>query len=75
MNRPRSYSSGFLADGGDRLLSGIRAEAQAKLARLSELNMSAEEKATARREVERETKKLIAKLDSPSNFYKANFSF
>lgn len=69
MNRPRAYSSGFLADGGERLLAGLRAEAQAKIAKLSEQAMSAEEKAAARREIEREANELTAKLDLPSNLY------
>lgn len=67
----RSFASkcGFLADGGERLLAGIRAEAQAKHKKLNGHEMAAEVRQAARREIERETDKLIARLDAPSNLY------
>lgn len=68
---PLNYQNtfGLLADGKERLVAGIVAEARSKLRGLFVRATTPSEREVARKQIEKETAEQIKRLDSPFNYY------
>ena len=69
MPHPRSDFSGFLPDGQERLLKGIRQNLKESLVRISTCGLSEPEKQLAKTEAEGHAAELEKRLDNPLNHY------